>query len=73
MGHAELQRDLDRAYAHLARVEAEAGRAQREMEVAEARGETEVAKVHKKDLDYQLVRQQTALSDISDIREAMQR
>lgn len=71
MSRAALQRDLDAAYRHLADVEAEAGRVQREMNVAQARGESAVAEVLRKDLDYQLMRQTSAREDIEAIRDAL--
>jgi hypothetical protein len=71
---SSLERDLREYQDRQRQIEAEVTRSEREFKLAEARGENEeVMAVLKKELDYQLERLRTSISDIEDIRQQMQR
>jgi dephospho-CoA kinase len=71
---SSLERDLREYEDRKRQIEAEVTRSERELKLAEATAENEDAiAVLKKEHEYQLERLRTSISDVEDIRQAMQR
>ena len=71
---SSLERDLREYKDRQQQIEAEVTRSQRELQLAEAKPENEdVIAILKREHEYQLERLRTSISDIEEIRQAMQR
>lgn len=71
---SSLERDLQEYKDRQQQIESEVDRADRELKLAEAKPETEdILAVRRQDLEYQRGRLHTSLSEIEEIRQAIQR